>query len=374
LPLRAPASASSAASAPPRQARARSRVITLGWLAVAAALFAAGACSRRRPAPAPFPARTLWLAPGDDVFEPPLAADAERVFAAGRGGTLRAFERGSGQVVWSLSGRPGLLSAGSGILVLRQHDGGVVALDPPSGAVRWQADTGVGGRTPAAVADGRVVLAGQGVIALDAGDGRTLWSAELAPLSAPPLASGPLVLLGGEDGTLHCLDAQSGAHLWSYHAGSALAAPPVVDERLRVLLGTGDRRVVALLADKLGRERWRFKVGGDVHAPPALFEERALFAAYDAVLYAFGRGNGHLAWRAPLPSRPLSGPLLVRGAALVACQENEIVGFDAHTGKRLGGLTTPAPMQTPPLLQGDALYVGLRDRSLVALRLPSPDP
>ena len=52
----------------------------------------------------------------------------------------------------------------------------------------------------------------------------------------------------------------------------------------------------------------------------------------------------------------------------------EIVGFDAHTGKRLGGLTTPAPMQTPPLLQGDTLYVGLRDRSLVALRLPSPDP
>jgi outer membrane protein assembly factor BamB len=352
--------------------------MALGWLAAAAALLAAGACARRRPPPAPFPARTLWLTAGDDVFEPPLAADAARIFAAGQGGTLRALDQGSGNVVWSLSGRPGVLSAGNGILVLRQHDGGVLALEPSNGEIRWQAGTGVSGRTPAAVADGRVVVAGQGVAALDAGDGRTLWSAELGPVAAPPLAVGALVLLGGEDGTLYCLDAASGARLWSYHAGSPLAAPPLVDERLRVLLGTGDRRVVALLADKLGRERWRFKVGGDVHSPPALFEERVLVAAYDAVLYAFGRGNGHLAWRAPLPSRPLSGPLLLRGAALVACQENEIVGFDAHTGKRLGGLTTPAPMQTPPLLQGDALYVGLRDRSLVALRLAAatsaPDP
>lgn len=377
--LSAPASASAVAPPGPRRLRARRGGARFVCFALAGLWLAAGACARRRSPPAPFPARTVWLAAGDDVFEPPLAADEARVFAAGRGGTLRALDRSTGAVVWSLSGRPGVISAGSGVLVLRQEDGTVLALDPGSGETRWQAATGVRGMLPAAVADGRVVVAGQGVVALDTASGRKLWSAESPPLTAAPLVAGVLLLLGGEDGTLRCLDAASGAPLWSYAAASSLLAPPVVDDRRRVLLGTGDRRVVALLADKRGRERWRFKVGGDVRSPPAIFEQTALFAAYDAVLYALGRGNGHLAWRAPLPSRPLSGPLLLRGAALVACQENEIVGFDARTGKRLGSLTTPAPMQTAPVLVDDTLYVGLRDRSLVALRLaaagaPSPAP
>jgi outer membrane protein assembly factor BamB len=354
-----------------RAARGR-RGARIAWAAAAVVLLAAGACARRRMAPSPFPARTLWVAGGDDVFEPPLAADAARVFAAGRGGTLRALDRATGAIVWASSGRTGVLSAGGGLLVLRRHDGGVEALDPASGESRWRAETGVAGLLPAAVADGRVVVAGQGAAALDADSGRALWSAELPAISAPPVAAGALLLLGAEDGTLHGLDAASGAPLWSYDAGSRLAAPPALDDERHVLLGTGDRRVVALRADKRGEERWRFKVGGTVDSPPALFEKRALFAAYDAVLYALGRGNGHLAWRAPLPSRPLSGPLLLGGAALVACQENEIVGFDAHTGKRLGALTTPAPMQTAPLLLEDTLYVGLRDRSLVALRLSMP--
>jgi outer membrane protein assembly factor BamB len=334
-----------------------------------AALLAAGACARRRAVPSPFPARTLWLAAGDDVFEPPLAADAARVFAAGRGGTLRALDRATGSVSWTASGRTGVLSAGDGLLVLRRQDGGIEALDPASGETRWQAETGIAGLLPVALAEGRVVVAGQGVAALDAASGRLLWSAPLTAIAAPPVASGGLVLVGAEDGTLHALDAARGTPSWSYTTGSRLAAPPAVDDERHVLLGTGDRRVVALRADKRGEERWRFKVGGSVDSAPALFEKRALFAAYDAVLYALGRGNGHMAWRSPLPSRPLSGPLLLRGAALVACQENEIVGFDAHTGRRLGGLTTPAPMQTAPLLMDDTLYVGLRDRSLVALRL-----
>jgi outer membrane protein assembly factor BamB len=383
LRLHAPAAGLHLAPRGPRRGLAHGPRV---WPAAAALALLAGLdCARRLPPPVLFPARTLWLAPGDDVLEPPLAVDEVRVFAAGRGGTLRALDRGSGAVVWSQGGRPGVLTAGPGLLLLRQQDGSVLALDPASGETRWQANSGVAGTLPAALAEGLVVVAGAGAAALDAATGRTLWSAPLPPLAAPPVVAGGQVLLGGEDGTLHALDARSGAPLWTYATSAPLEAAPVVDERRRVLLGTGARRVVALRADERGSERWRFKVGGALGSPPALFEDAVLFAAYDAVLYAFRRGNGHLAWRAPLPSRPLSGPLLARGAVLVACHESEIVGYDARSGQRLGNLTTPAPMQTPPLLADDTLYVGLRDRSLVALRLaeatleapaasPSPSP
>lgn len=342
------------------------------------ALLLSGACTRTIAPPAVFPARTAWTAAGDDALEPPLAADEVRVFAAGRAGSVRALDRLTGNRVWSLADRPGVLSAAEGLLVLRQADGTVWGLDPASGTTRWQVATTVVGLLPATISERRVVVAGAGAVALDAADGKRLWSGpEDAVAAAPATVFGPWVLLGMEDGTLRCLDSATGAPLWSYASGSALRAAPAVDGGSRVLLGTSDRRVVALRADKGGQERWRWKVGGDVRAAPVVYGPSVLVASYDAVLYGLNSGNGHMAWRAPLPSRPVSGPLLFGSAVLVACLEKDILGFDARTGRQLGGLATPSPLHTSPLIVDDWLYAGLRDRSIVAWRLardvPSPD-
>ena len=134
-------------------------------------------------------------------------------------------------------------------------------------------------------------------------------------------------------------------------------------------LGTTDRRVLSLDPGK-GTRRWRWKVGADVQSSPAVSGETVLVASFDAVLYAFHTGNGNLAWRSVLPSRPLSAPLLGLGTVIVACHENEVLGFDAKTGRRLGSLKTAEAMRTPPLLLGTRLVVGLRNRSVQALVLP----
>ena len=81
---------------------------------------------------------------------------------------------------------------------------------------------------------------------------------------------------------------------------------------------------------------------------------------------ALNRANGHLDWRAALPARPLSGPLVYKTAVLVACFENQVVGFDARSGRPLGVLRTKAPIRTAPILVGDQLYIVQRDRSVVA--------
>jgi hypothetical protein len=114
-------------------------------------------------------------------------------------------------------------------------------------------------------------------------------------------------------------------------------------------------------------------VGADVAHAGLLLPEHVLFAGQDAVLWALRRG-GNLAWRGALPSRPLSGPLLVGGHVLVACLENELVGFTPDTGKPAGALRTPAEIRTPPLVAGTLVLVGLRDRSVVAYALPGSAP
>jgi outer membrane protein assembly factor BamB len=104
-----------------------------------------------------------------------------------------------------------------------------------------------------------------------------------------------------------------------------------------------------------------------------------LFTNHEDVLYALRRGNGHLAWRASLPSRPLSSPILYGDGVLVACfgsrpGETFLIGFDPRTGQRQGDLKAPGEVRTPPLIVGDVIVMALRDRAVAALRLGSLEP
>ena len=143
------------------------------------------------------------------------------------------------------------------------------------------------------------------------------------------------------------------------------------------MIGTDDRRFLALgLTD--GKKRWTWKIGAEVQAAPAIFENRVLFATHENVLYALKRGGGDLVWMATLPSRPLSAPLVVGGAALVACYgtrpgESFVVGFNAKTGRRLGDMKTPSELAAPPTLLGPALVAALRDRSIVRFGFAGPE-
>ena len=42
-------------------------------------------------------------------------------------------------------------------------------------------------------------------------------------------------------------------------------------------------------------------------------------------------------------------------------QENEILGFNAKTGRKAGGVRTPSEMRTAPLVLGERVFVGLRN-------------
>lgn len=316
--------------------------------------------------------RLVWTAALPDFPEGPLAADDRRLFVAARDGSVLAFDLASGEGLWRLADLPGRLAAAAGAVVLRQSSGTVSNLQAKGGGVRWTVDSGVMGELPPVIDADRVLVAGRGLAALDLASGRLLWKAEDGgEVTAPPLAAGSRVYVGEADGTLRARDRETGKSLWTFKTASALATPPVFDGPERLFLGTTDRRIVALRA-KDGSARWRWKVGADIRGTGILFGNRVVFASFDAVLWALDRGNGNLGWRAPLTSRPLGGPLLVDGAALVACHETEVLGFDLRTGRPLGGLRTTAAIRTPPLVVGRRLFLGLRDRTVVALDLGAP--
>jgi len=333
---------------------------------VALATCLAGCAARVAPRPPLFPPIAEWKTLLDEVIVPPIAASSRRVFVATRDGALRALDPKTGEVLWKVDGVPGRLSATEGVLLVRGEDGALTSLHPRTGAVRWRSETGVKGELPALVDGDRVVVAGDGVAALALETGVLSWlDAAGAPTTAPPVAAGGLLLSGEQDGTLRCRARDSGRTLWTVRTREALRAPPLVDlERGRLYLGATDRQILEVGLER-GHTGWSWRIGADVAHPGLLLDDRVLFAPHDAVLYALHTG-GNLAWRAPLPSRPLSAPLAVDGRVIVACQENELVAVGAASGAAAGRFQTPAQIQAAPVLAGGLLVVGLRDRSVIA--------
>jgi outer membrane protein assembly factor BamB len=339
-------------------------------LATVALVFAS--CAGRRPAAQPplFPLSPAWKTLLDDFVVPPLALDSRRLFVASQDGTLRALELSTGRVLWKVEGVPGRVAATDGAVLVRGEDGSVWSLQPRSGALRWKTETGIQGSLAPVLDGDRALVAGRGFAALDLSSGKTLWSDPGGQeTTAPPVPAGARVLAGEKDGTLRCRDRASGVALWTLRTGGPLLAPPLVDlARRRLYVGTTDKGIIEVSLDK-GRRGWRWTVGADVVFPGLLLPGRVLFDSKEAVLWALGRG-GSVAWRGALPSRPLSGPLMVQGQLVVACLENEVVALSPDTGKRTGALRTSAEIRTPPVVAGSLLILGLRDRSVVAYAPP----
>jgi outer membrane protein assembly factor BamB len=329
-------------------------------------------CAGHRPVAGPplFPLAPAWKTLLEHFVVAPLAADGRRLFVASEDGSVRALELTSGRVLWKAEGLSGRVAATEGTVLVRADNGTVWNLQPRSGKVRWKADTGVAGTLPPVLDGDRAYVVGHGLAALELASGRTLWADPGgAETTAAPVPAGTRLLTGEKDGTLRCRDRASGVGLWTLPTGGPLVAPPLVDvARRRVYVGTTDKAVIEVSLDK-GHRGWRWTVGADVASPGLLLRDRVLFASYDAVVWALGRG-GSLAWRGILPSRPVSGLLLLQGQILVACLENEIVALAPESGTRTGALRTSAEIRTPPLVAGSLVIVGLRDRSVVAYAPP----
>ena len=192
------------------------------------------------------------------------------------------------------------------MLVLRRQDGGIARSTRRSGETRWQAATGVAGSLPPPVLEGRVVVAGQG-----AGRARrrqrthALVGATARVISAPPVALRRAACCWAR--TRHAALPRRGerARLWSYAAGSRPVRSARRGRGGRVLAGhrgSARRRP----AHRQARRRALALQGGGRRdsAPGALRASGCSSPRYDAVLYALEAGNGHMAWRSPLPSRP----------------------------------------------------------------------
>ncbi len=308
---------------------------------------------------------------GDDVLRLGLrpAVESGRVYVAGHGGDVQAFELSTGRSIWrtstglEMSGGP---AVGEGIVAVGTSDGDLVALDAASGAERWRVATGGEVLAAPAIADGLVVVrtVDGRLRGLRATDGTEAWNYEQqVPRltlrgNGEPVIDGDMVIAGFDNGKVVALALATGELLWSTtvtppHGRTEIERLVDIDSPVRVfgddIYVVGYQGRLAMLARDSGQLWW----GRDMSSfrGMAADSDHLYVTIADSTVVALRRRDGTEAWRQDqLLRRSVSAPALSGGELVVGDFDGYVHWLDAATGQMLarakigGGRISNAPV------------------------------
>jgi outer membrane protein assembly factor BamB len=194
---------------------------------------------------------------------------------------------------------------------------------------------------------------------------QTLWTNTIFALSSPAVVDGK-VYLGSFDGTVHCLDAATGAKIWNYTTGDGIFSSPAVAGG-RVYVGSADDNVYCLDA-ATGAKIWSYKTGGDVWDSPAVYGGKVYVGSYDDRLYCLRTDTGAVEWTFTTGDDVgASSPAVAYGRVYVGSIDDKVYCLDATSGALVWSYTTGDDVQQTPAVANGRVYVGSADRNLRCL-------
>ena len=196
--------------------------------------------------------RILWSTATGAGISSPVAAAGNHVYARSEDGFLYAFDATTGAIAWKIeqsADHGGATALGGRVYMV---NGGLLqARHASNGSLIWSVEqVGSDVHSTPTVGAGIVVLGAVNsplVSAYDESNGRLLWAFEAdgngaEVLGSPVLANGVVYVIT-DDGTLHMLDAATGAQLHSIlpstSPSAATTTPAVVDGRVYVARADG---------------------------------------------------------------------------------------------------------------------------------------
>ena len=199
--------------------------------------------------------------------------------------------RPDGTVRWKFA--PGVTHCASGAAVGSQEgDGGTVfvgcrdhgfyALDPMTGAKRWEFRAGDDVDSTAAIAPDGTVYVGSDdhklYAFLPGGTLRFALTTGGPVRASPSLGLDGTIYVGSFDGSVYAVR-PSGVVAWTYRTADRILSSPLVDGNGLVLIGSEDDRLYALKPD--GTLAWSLLLDGDVDATPALGPDGTIYIGSD---------------------------------------------------------------------------------------------
>ena len=214
-------------------------------------------------------------------------------------------------------------------------DGNLYAVNASNGNVQWTFNAGARIRSTPAVYDNKIYVgdcSGK-VYALNK-TGKVLWQFatngdtmrnenfgfDRKAIIASPAISSNIVVVGGRDGYLYGIDAQTGTRKWIFDYKVSWIISSVAIKDTIVITGTSDGRFINALNLNTGKELWRFMTGAPVWASPSIAGDKVFNASNDGLIYCLNIYTGKEVWRVRTNERLFSSP--------VPCNGNLYVGND----------------------------------------------
>ncbi len=91
------------------------------------------------------------------------------------------------------------------------------------------------------------------------------------PIHSSAALTDDLVIFGGQDKLVHCLERKTGKEIWKFATRGQVNSSPVVVGGNRVFVGSNDGYVYEVSLND-GKQRWKAKLGRSVSASPAVGE------------------------------------------------------------------------------------------------------
>lgn len=283
-----------------------------------------------------------------------LAAERGTVVTATRGGGVQAWESGTGEELWELSGAQADFETqatgpvlGGGVVYV-WGEGLLYALEARGGAELWRhpvGDASATGGVPVRVRptdDGVVyVCAGSRVLALDAATGAERWRFDApAAILCPPAYEPARSRAGGVYfadylGTVYALDVTSGDDRWRIGTEARQSTEPVVVADGLVHLGSG--AAMYTLDAVSGTPRWRFAAGEAIVGVPVVAAGRVHFGSEDHCLYTVDASRGRLSWKLETGGAITGSPVADSGMVFACSKDRCVYALDAALGTRQAG-------------------------------------
>jgi outer membrane protein assembly factor BamB len=306
-----------------------------------------------------------------------LAAEGNRVYAAGHSGDVIALDVATGHSVWrtktkaAISGGPGV---GGDLIAVGSSGGEVIALNTADGKIRWRVR--LNGEILAAPAITERVVAVRTVDGklrgLSPKDGHELWAQEqpVPRLSlrgtSYPVIVGDLALCGFDNGKVIAVNMNDGTMQWEStiappHGRTELERLVDVDSAVRVsgqdVYAVGFQGRVAMLALDTGQIWWSHDASS--YRGLGLDDDALFIATADGDVVALRRRTGAEIWRQKaLAHRGLSAVVATDNAVVVADYQGNVHWLDKATGE----LAARAPsgkvrVSNAPLVVGNTVLI-----------------
>jgi len=314
-------------------------------------------------------------------------SDGSKIYVYKPNGEVVALSTAGGRV-WTQNLRPegerdvgpgGGVTVADGVVYAATSYRQLIALDAGSGQVLWTADLDTPARGAPVAGSGHVFVVSQSneVYAVSQSDGAIAWTyagiEETAGLLsvANPAISGNRVIVPFSSGEIMAIDIKSGEAEWidSVSRGfrtlalSGLAdvsASPVVADNTVYATGVAGRTVA--VEARTGVRRWEQDLGS-VHTP--VVSGSAMFMVdLDDRMVALDLKNGETLWATSLPRpekkkrrRNWAGPILANGALVAFSSDGQIAIVDATTGNIMTSQRTNADVYVTPIVAGGRIIV-----------------